>query len=57
MTNYFNTKPPDDGGNHVRAVNTVQTWLNGRKHLPKDLVDALHALIPELRVGAEDYED
>lgn len=57
MTNFFNTKPHDDGGKHHRALNTVQTWLNGRRHLPKDLVEALHRLIPELREGAEDYED
>jgi hypothetical protein len=50
---YFNNKPKDNSKRYG-AVNTVRVWLEGRAHLPKDLVRALHELIPELGNGAEE---
>ncbi len=46
---FFAEKPPERDGKRYRAVNTVGGWLWSRNHLPKDLVAALHYLIPELK--------
>ena len=50
--NFFTSSHPKEDGNRYRAVNTVRVWLRGRNHLPKDLVQALHYLIPELKENA-----
>ena len=43
------TDPGDrEKGRRHSAVLTVRSWLTGRSHLPRDLVAALHRLIPEL---------
>lgn len=55
--NFFNKPKADDGGKRYRALIIVQGWLNGKGHLPKELIDAFHTLIPDLKKGAEDYED
>ena len=39
----------DGDGKRYQAVNIVGTWLWSRNHLPKDLVVAVHYLIPELK--------
>ena len=49
MTLQFFSKHASSHGSRYTAVNTVQTWLWGKNHLPKDLVAALHTLIPELK--------
>jgi hypothetical protein len=46
---FFADKPQDGDGKRYRAINTVGAWMWGRNHLPKDLVAALHYLIPELK--------
>lgn len=48
---FFSAKPSDGDGRRSQAVNTVIVWLWGRRHLPKDLTEALHYLIPELGRG------
>lgn len=40
-------------GHRHSAVLTVRSWLTGRSHLPRDLVVALHQLIPELARNGE----
>lgn len=47
--NFFNKPPPSGNPNRQRAVQTVRAWLWGKGHLPRDLVDALHTLVPELK--------
>ena len=37
-----------DRGRRYAALLTVRGWLRGRSHLPRDLVAALHLLIPDL---------
>jgi hypothetical protein len=54
--NFFNKPPPSGNPERQRAVQTVRTWLWGRGHLPRDLVAALHTLIPELKDGQRDVE-
>lgn len=46
---FFTRKPSEADGKRHHAVNTVSTWLWGRNHLPKDLLEALCYLIPELK--------
>jgi len=46
--NYFSKHASSDGKRYD-SVNCVQMWLMGKNHLPKDLVAALHYLIPELK--------
>ena len=49
MTLNFFSKPKDKGSTtRHKAVETVRVWLWGRRHLPPDLIAALHVLIPEL---------
>lgn len=43
-----------DRGRRYAAVLTVRGWLRGRSHLPRDLVAALHLLIPELDGDSRD---
>jgi hypothetical protein len=45
---YF-SKHKESDGKRYDAVNCVRMWLAGKSHLPKDLLVALHYLIPELK--------
>lgn len=45
-----------DSGRRYAAVLTVRGWLRGRSHLPRDLVAALHLLIPELGGESRDAD-
>lgn len=49
--NYFSKHSSRDGKRYD-AVNCVRMWLTGKNHLPKDLLAALHHLIPELKTDA-----
>ncbi len=57
MTNFFSKQDPrivSDKAARYRAVNYVREWLTGRPYLDKQLVAALHHLIPELKPGQVD---
>lgn len=45
-----------DDGRRYAAVLVVRGWLRGRSHLPRDLVSALHLLIPELDRDSRDLD-
>ncbi|MBV8772710.1 MAG: hypothetical protein JO166_10355 [Deltaproteobacteria bacterium] len=47
---YF-SKHKEGDGKRYDAVNCLRMWLAGKSHLPKDVVAALHYLIPELKDG------
>ncbi len=47
--NFFSKPSSDTDDKRYRHVVAVSTWLEGRTHLPRDLVAALHYLIPELQ--------
>ncbi|MBS0645177.1 MAG: hypothetical protein JSR97_01115 [Verrucomicrobia bacterium] len=55
--NFFSSKPKEDNGKRYRAVNTVRSFLWGRPHLPKDLIQALKFLIPELNNDNNEFDE
>lgn len=52
-----NSPKSRDTAKRYYAVLTLKTWLQGKTHLPKDLLAALYFLIPELGVKDLDAED
>lgn len=48
--NFFKEKSSEPDGLMVDAINTISIWMNGRPHLPKDLVAALFYALPELKI-------
>jgi len=52
---YF-SKHKESDGKRYDAVNCLRMWLAGKSHLPKDVVAALHYLVPELKDGMEAEE-
>ncbi len=58
--NFFSKPASDSNPKRARAVQTVRAWLWGKRHLPPDLIAALHVLAPELardRPEVEDFPD
>ena len=56
--NFFSNHEQSDGKRY-KAVNTVSIYIMGRRHFPRDFVEALHFLIPELGTlpREEDYPE
>ena len=55
--NFFSKPTGGTNGKRHDAVLTVRIWLSGRTHLPRDLVAALHQLIPDLGKSSVDDTD